>query len=58
MHDRQIGDDAPLHDVAAAVELALFLALGDIGAGAGAGEEGRNTGAARADAFGERALAD
>jgi len=37
VHDREIRDDAALHDVALAVELALLLALGDIGAGAGAG---------------------
>ncbi len=56
MHDRQVGDDAALHDVALAVEFALFLALGDVGAGAGAGEEGRDAGAAGADALGQRAL--
>ena len=56
VHDGQVGDDAALHDVALAVELALFLAFGDVGAGAGAGEEGRDAGAAGADALGERAL--
>ena len=56
VHDRQVGDDAALHDVLLAVELALFLALGDVGAGAGAGEEGRDAGAAGADALGQRAL--
>src|SRR4029077_14825429 len=45
-----------LHHVAFAVELALLLALGDLRAGAGAGEEGRDAGAAGADALGERAL--
>ena len=54
--DREIGDEAAFHDVALAVELALFLAAGDLGAGAGAGEEGRNAGAAGANALGERAL--
>ena len=56
VHDGEVGDDAALHDVLLAVELALFLALGDVGAGAGAGEEGRDARAAGADAFGERAL--
>src|SRR5579862_398125 len=56
VHDRQIGDDAALHDVALAVELAHVLALGDLGADAGLGEERRDAGAAGADAFGERAL--
>ncbi len=56
VHDRQVGDDAALHDVALAVELALFLALRDQGAGAGLGEEGRDAGAAGADALGQRAL--
>ena len=54
--DREVGDEAALHDVALAVELALLLALGDHGAGAGRGEEGRNAGAAGADALGQRAL--
>ena len=39
-----------------AVELALFLALGDHRPGAGAREKGRDAGAAGADALGERAL--
>ena len=39
-----------------AVEDALFLALGDLGPGAGAREEGGDAGAARTDALGERAL--
>ena len=56
VHDREVGDEAGLHDVALAVELALFLALGDVGADAGLGEEGRDAGAAGADALGQRAL--
>ena len=56
MHDRQIGNDAALHDVAAAIELALFLAFGNVGACAGARKKGRNAGAPGADAFGKRAL--
>ena len=56
VHEREVGDEAGLHDVALAVELALFLALGDVGADAGLGEEGRNAGAARAHALGQRAL--
>ena len=54
--DRQIGDDAALHDVALAVEFAHVLALGDLGADAGLGEERRDAGAAGADALGQRAL--
>src|SRR5882724_111010 len=34
MHDGKIGEDAALHDIALAVELALLLALGDEGADA------------------------
>src|ERR1700730_3904549 len=56
MHDGEIGEDAALHDVALAVERALLLALGDVGADAGLGEEGGNAGAAGADALGEGAL--
>ena len=52
----EIGDETALHDVALAVELALFLALGDHRAGAGFGEERRDAGAASADALGQRAL--
>ena len=52
----EVGDDAALHDVVLAVELALLLAFADHGAGAGLGEEGRNAGAAGADALGQRAL--
>ncbi len=54
--DRQIGDEAALHDVALAVEVARVLAFGDLGADAGLGEEGGNAGAAGADALGQRAL--
>ena len=54
MNDRDVGDDAALHHIAFPVEFALFLAFGDGRAGAGLGEERRNTGAAGADAFGER----
>src|SRR5690242_15661730 len=56
VYDRQVGDDAALHNVALAVEVALFFALGDVGAGAGAGEEGGDARAAGADALGQRAL--
>ena len=56
MHDGQIGDQAGLHHVLLAVELADFLALGDQGADAGLGEEGGDAGAAGAAALGERAL--
>ena len=56
VHDREVGDEAALHDVVLAVELALLLALGDHGADAGLGEEGRDAGAAGADALGQRAL--
>jgi hypothetical protein len=45
-----------LHDVGLAVELAQLLALGHQRAHAGAGEEGRNAGAAGAQLLGQRAL--
>ena len=54
--DGEIGEQAALHDVFLAVEFLHFLAFGDQRADAGLGEEGRNTGAAGADAFGQRAL--
>ena len=54
--EREVGDQAALHDIGLAVELAHLLALGDHGADAGLGEEGRDAGAAGADALGERAL--
>src|SRR5262245_21717519 len=56
MYDREVGDDAALHDVLVAAKLALFLALGDHRPRASAREEGRDTGAARANALSERAL--
>ena len=52
-----VGEQAALHDVGLAVELAHLLALGDQRADAGLGVEGRDAGAAGADALGERALA-
>ena len=51
-----VGDEAALHHVGLAVELAHLLALGDQRADAGLGEEGRDAGAAGADALGQRAL--
>src|SRR6185437_927538 len=56
MDDGEIGDDAALHDVALAVEFALFLAFGDKRADARLGEEGGDAGAAGANALGEGAL--
>ena len=56
LDDREIADDAALHDVGLAVELAVLLALGDQRADAGLGEEGRDAGAAGADPLGQRAL--
>ena len=56
LDDRQVADDAALHHVGLAVELALFLALGDQGADPGLGEEGRDAGTAGADALGQRPL--
>jgi hypothetical protein len=56
LDDGQVGDEAGLHDVVAAVKIADFLALGDQGADAGGGEEGGDARAARADALGQRAL--
>src|SRR5579862_8714909 len=54
--DGEVGDEATLHHIAFAVELADVLALGDLGADAGLGEERRNAGAAGADALGECTL--
>ena len=56
MDDGEVGDQPALHHVVLAVEFAHFLALGDQRADAGLGEEGRNAGAAGADALGQRAL--
>ena len=56
VHDRQIGDQAALHYIELAVEFALFLAVGDHRAGAGAREEGGNARTAGTDAFCQRAL--
>ena len=56
LDDREVADDAALHDVGLAVELAQLLALGDEGADPGLGEEGRDAGAAGADALGQRPL--
>jgi hypothetical protein len=54
--ERDVGEEAGLHHVGLVVEVADFLALGDNGADARAGEEGGDAGAPGADAFGERAL--
>ena len=54
--ERDVGDEAGLHDIGLAVEVADLLALGDDRADAGAGEEGGDAGAAGADALGQRAL--
>jgi hypothetical protein len=56
MHDRKIGDEPALHDVALAVEFALLLAFCDLRPGARSREECRNARAAGAYALGERAL--
>ena len=56
MDDRQIGAQAALHHIGAAVEDLGGLALGDLGADPGRGEEGRHAGATGADAFGQGAL--
>jgi hypothetical protein len=56
VHDREVGDEAALHHIRLAVELAQLLALGDEGADAGLGEERRDARPARADALGERPL--
>ena len=56
VNDREIGEQAAFHHVFLAVELAHFLAFGDQRTDAGLGEEGRNPGAAGADALGERSL--
>src|SRR5207237_115775 len=49
-------EQASLDDVCLAVDFFHFLAFGDRRADAGFGEEGRDTGAAGADALGQRAL--
>ena len=56
VHDREIGEQPALHDVFLAVELLHFLAFGDQRADAGLGVEGRDAGAAGADALGQRSL--
>ncbi len=56
MDDGDVGEQARLHDVVLAVELAHLLAVGDDGADAGLGEEGRDARAAGPDALGQRAL--
>src|SRR4029078_6924372 len=48
--------DAALHDRALAIEGAFFLALGDIGADAGLGEEGGDSRAAGTQTFGHGPL--
>jgi hypothetical protein len=50
------GHQRAFHHVGLAVELAQFLAVGDDGADAGLGEEGRDAGAAGAQLLGQRAL--
>ena len=54
--DGEVGEQAALHDVFLAVEFLHFLAFGDQRADAGLGVEGRDAGAAGADALGQRAL--
>src|SRR4030088_3457935 len=56
MNDRKVGDQAALHHVALAIDLALLLPCGDQGPGAGRGEEGRDAAPASADTLGQRAL--
>ena len=56
MDDRQIGAQSALLHIQPAVEFLLRLALGDLRARPGGGEERRNPGAARADSFRQRAL--
>ena len=56
MHDREVGHEPALHDVAIAVEFAFVLSICDLRPGARSREECRNAGAAGANALGERAL--
>jgi hypothetical protein len=56
VHDGEVGEQAALHQVFLPVEFLHFLAFGDQRADAGLGVEGRNAGAARANALGQRAL--
>ncbi len=52
----EVGAEPGFEEVRAAVEGAGFFAFGDERAGSGGGEEGGDSGATGADAFGERAL--
>ena len=56
LHQREVADQAALHDVFMAVEDLGLLALGDLGADAGLGVEGGDARAAGAAALGQRAL--
>src|SRR5262249_22646476 len=56
VHEEDVGDEAGLHHVGFAVEIANFLALGDDRADARAGEEGGNPCAAGANALSHGAL--
>ena len=56
LDDGQVGAQRRLEHVHASVEFARLLALGDLGAVAGRRVEGRDPGAARADALGQRSL--
>src|SRR5271166_3671312 len=51
-----VGEEPGLHQEGLVVEVADFLALGDVRAHPGAGEEGGDAGAPSADALGESAL--
>ena len=56
VHQRNIGEQAALHDVGCAVEFARFLAFRDDSANSSPRKEGGNAGAAGADTLGKRAL--
>ena len=56
LDEREVGPQAALEHVHAAVELLDFLALGDLGAIAGGRVEAGDASAARPDALGQRAL--
>jgi hypothetical protein len=56
VHERHVGDDAAFEHVGVSVELGGRLALGDLGADAGAGVEAGDAGRSRVRPFGQRAL--
>ncbi len=56
VHERKVGDQAGFHDVRSPLKISLFLALGDLGADAGLGEERGDAGTTGAHTLGQCAL--